>query len=114
MTNFLQEKAAETTKPKEEKKRGKPKPEAQEGMRHSSVSTALLQSVAEMGTQSNMKSSKKTLHEFSPHIIPQITPKRNISSSTNEMLHTDISIIAQRTRVSSTHAREAINSHRKS
>jgi hypothetical protein len=34
------------------------------------ITIALLQSVAEMGTQSTMKSSKKTLHEFSPH-IPQ-------------------------------------------
>jgi hypothetical protein len=33
-----------------------------------------------------MKSSKKTLHELSPH-IPQNTSKRNISRSTNEMLH---------------------------
>jgi hypothetical protein len=31
-----------------------------------SVSTALLQSVAEIGTQSAMKSSRKTLHEFTP------------------------------------------------
>jgi hypothetical protein len=35
-----------------------------------SISTALLQSVAEKGTQSTIKSSTKTLHEFSPH-IPQ-------------------------------------------
>jgi hypothetical protein len=30
------------------------------------------------------------LHELSPR-IPQKTPKRNISSSTNEMLHTLVS-----------------------
>jgi hypothetical protein len=35
-----------------------------------------------------MKSSRKTLHEFTSH-IPTKTPKRNISSSTHEMLHTD-------------------------
>jgi hypothetical protein len=70
-----------------------------------SISTALLQSVAEMGTQSTMKSCKKTLHELSPH-IPQKTPKRNINSSTNEMFHTDVSVIAQRTIVvCSTHAK---------
>jgi hypothetical protein len=33
--------------------------------------------------------SRKTLDELSPHIPPK-TPKRNKSSSTNEMLHTDI------------------------
>jgi hypothetical protein len=44
--------------------------------RHS-VSTALLKSVAEIGTQSAMKSRRKTLHEFTSH-IPQKTPKRNI------------------------------------
>jgi hypothetical protein len=34
---------------------------------------------------------------------PPKTPKRNTSSSTNEMLHTDIIMTAQRTRVNSTH-----------
>jgi hypothetical protein len=34
------------------------------------VSTALLKSVAEIGTHSAMKSNKKTLHEFTSH-IPQ-------------------------------------------
>jgi thymidylate synthase len=54
-----------------------------------SVSTALLKSIAEKGTQSAMKSSRKTLHEFTSHIPPK-TPKRNrISRSTNEMLFTD-------------------------
>jgi hypothetical protein len=33
-----------------------------------STSTALLKSVAEVGTQSAMKSSRKTLHEFTSHI----------------------------------------------
>jgi hypothetical protein len=36
-----------------------------------SIGTALLQSIAKMGTQSNMKSSRKTLQELSLH-IPQI------------------------------------------
>jgi hypothetical protein len=34
-----------------------------------SISTALLQSIAEIGTQRTMKSSRKTLHELSPHTI---------------------------------------------
>jgi hypothetical protein len=51
-----------------------------------SVSTALLKSVAEIGTQGAVKSSRKTLHEFTSHIPPK-TPKRKISRSTNEMLH---------------------------
>jgi hypothetical protein len=41
-----------------------------------SISTALLKSVAEIGTHSAMKSRRKTLHEFTSH-IPQKTPKRN-------------------------------------
>jgi hypothetical protein len=60
-----------------------------------------------------MKSRRKTLHELSSHIPPK-TPKRNISSSTNEMLHTDIIDRAQRTRVNNTHAREAKNCHQNS
>jgi hypothetical protein len=36
-----------------------------------SVSTALLKSVAEIGTQSTMKSGKKTLHEFTLNIPPK-------------------------------------------
>jgi hypothetical protein len=46
-----------------------------------------------------MKSSRKTLHEFSSH-IPQKTPKRKRSRSTNKMLHTDIAVRAQGTRES--------------
>jgi hypothetical protein len=53
------------------------------------ISTALLQSVAEIGTQGTMKSS------------------RNMSSSTNEMLHTDLAVISQRTRVNNIHAMDA-------
>jgi hypothetical protein len=41
-----------------------------------SISTALLQSIAEIGTQSAMKGSRKTLHELSPH-ISQKTYARN-------------------------------------
>jgi hypothetical protein len=40
--------------------------------RHS-ISTALMQSVAKIGTQSTMKSIRKTLHEFSPHIPPKMS-----------------------------------------
>jgi hypothetical protein len=50
-----------------------------------SISTAFLQSVTEIGTQSTMKSNRKTLHKFSPHIPPK-APKRNISSATNEYM----------------------------
>jgi hypothetical protein len=77
------------------------------------VGTALLKSAAEIGTQSTMKSSRKTLHEFTSH-IPQITPKRNKSRSTNKMLHTDITVTTQGARVSGTHAKEATNSHQNS
>jgi hypothetical protein len=76
-----------------------------------SISTALLQSVAEIGTQSTMKISRKTLHEFSPN-IPQKTSKGDISRSTNEMLHVDITVRSQSTRVCSTDAREAIKEKR--
>jgi hypothetical protein len=70
------------------------------------VSIALLQRVAEIGTQSTMKSSKKTLHEFTPHIAPK-TPKRNNSSANSKMLQTDITVRAQGARVSDSHARES-------
>jgi hypothetical protein len=52
------------------------------------IGTALLQSTAKIGTPSTMKTSKNTLHEFSPHIL-QKPSKENISTSTNEMLHAD-------------------------
>jgi hypothetical protein len=51
--------------------------------------TALLQSVAEIGSQSTMKSSRKTLHELTSHIPPKPS-KGNIIRSTNEMLHADV------------------------
>jgi hypothetical protein len=35
--------------------------------RHSINTTALLHNVAKIETQSTLKSSRKTLHEFSPH-----------------------------------------------
>jgi hypothetical protein len=68
--------------PSKKKKRGKNLSPRNRKACHS-ASTALLQSVAEIGTQSTMKSSRKTLHKLSPH-IPQKTPKRNRSSSTYE------------------------------
>jgi hypothetical protein len=105
--NFLQEKAVEATKHKEEKMK-KPKPEEHEGTPQRQHCPP--KSVAEIGTQSVMKSSRKTLHEFTSHIPPK-TPKKNISIPTNEMLHTDITVIAQGARISSTHATEAANSH---
>jgi hypothetical protein len=85
---FLQEKAVETAKQKEE--RGENLSPRNRKACHR-VSTALLQSLAEIGTQSTMKNNKKTLHDSSPHIPKNKTPKRNISpgSSMNEMPHTD-------------------------
>jgi hypothetical protein len=50
------------------------------------ISNALLQSVAKIRTLSTMKSSKKTLHEFPPHVPPKRS-KRNMSRWTNNMLH---------------------------
>jgi hypothetical protein len=60
--------------PSKKKKRGKNLSPRERKECHG-VSTALLKSVAEIGTQSAMKSSMKTLHEFTSH-IPQKTPKR--------------------------------------
>jgi hypothetical protein len=55
--------------PSKRKKRGKkPKPKEQEGTPQRQYCP--LESVAEKGTQSAMKSNKKTLHEFTSH-IPQ-------------------------------------------
>jgi hypothetical protein len=73
--------------PSKKKKRGKNLSPRNKKACHN-VSTTLLKSVAEIGTHSAMKSSRETLHEFTSH-KPQKTPKRNISRSTNEKLHTD-------------------------
>jgi hypothetical protein len=74
---------------KKEERRKKSKPEEQEGMpQHQHCPP---KRNAEIRAQSAMKSSRKTLHEFTSHIPPK-TPKRNGSSSTNEMLQTDITI----------------------
>jgi hypothetical protein len=97
---FLQEKAVEASKQKE-KKRKIPKPRNMKACH--TVSTALLQNVAGIETHSTTKNNRKTLHEFTSHIPPNTT-KGNRSSSTNEMLHTDVTSRAQRARVSSTHA----------
>jgi hypothetical protein len=53
--------------PSKTKKRGKKLSPRNMKACHS-ISTALLKSVAEIGTQSAMKSSKRTLHEFTSHI----------------------------------------------
>jgi hypothetical protein len=74
--NYYKKKAVEATKQKEEKRK-KPKSPRNRKACHS-ISTALLKSLAEIGTQSAMKSRRKTLHEFTSH-IPQKTPKRNKS-----------------------------------
>jgi hypothetical protein len=68
--------------PNKKKKRGKNLSPRNRKACHS-VNTAFLKSVAEIGTQSAMKSSRKTLHEFTSH-IPRKTPKRNRSSATDE------------------------------
>jgi hypothetical protein len=107
LKTFIQEKTVEATKQK--KKRGKRLSPRNKKACHI-ISTALMQSVAEIRTQSPMKSSRKTLHELTSHIPPK-TPKRNISGSTNEMLHTDIVVRAQTVRVINTHATEATNCH---
>jgi hypothetical protein len=43
--------------------------------------------------------------------MPPKMPKMNMSSATNEMLHTDITIMTQRTKVNNTPPREATNCH---
>jgi hypothetical protein len=43
---------------------------------HNISAALLLQSVAKIGTQSTMKSTRKTLHEFPPH-IPQNVERDN-------------------------------------
>jgi hypothetical protein len=45
---------------------------------------------------------------------PPKTPKGNISSSTIEMLQTDITVTTQGARISYTHAKEATNYHKSS
>jgi nucleoside recognition membrane protein YjiH len=63
---ILRSKAVEVTK---QKKTGENLSLRNRKVCHS-VSTALMQSVANIGTQSTMESSIKTLHEFTSH-IPQ-------------------------------------------
>jgi hypothetical protein len=76
--NFFQEEAVETTKQKEKKGGKSLSPRNRKACR--SISTALLQSVTKIGTQSTMKGNKKTLikshttvrrlmHDFFPYII---------------------------------------------
>jgi hypothetical protein len=84
--NFLREKAVEATKQKDEKRK-RPSPRNRKACH--SLGTALLKSVAEMGTRSAMESSRKTLHELSPH-NPRKTPKRSISSWTTRRKYATI------------------------
>jgi predicted transcriptional regulator len=65
--------------PSKKKKRGKNLSPRNRKACHS-VSTALLKSVADIGSQSAMKSSRKTLHEFTSHIPQKITHKGNRST----------------------------------
>jgi hypothetical protein len=59
MNIFLQEKAAQATKQKD-KKRNNLSPRNKKACHN--ISIALLQSITEIGTQSTMKRSRKTLH----------------------------------------------------
>jgi hypothetical protein len=68
MMKFLQEKATEAIKQKEENMK-KPMPEEQDGMPQRQHCPPAKRR-AKIVSQSNMKSSRKTLHEFWPH-IPQ-------------------------------------------
>jgi hypothetical protein len=98
----------EVTKQKEEKRGGNLSPRNRKACHN--INTTLMKSVAEIGTLSARKSSRKTLHDIASHIT-QTTPKRNIIISTNEMMHTDRTIIAEGARVNSIHAKEATNIH---
>jgi hypothetical protein len=56
--------------PSKQKKRGKKLSPRNRKACHR-VSTALLKSIAEIGTQSAMKSSRKALHKLTSHIPPK-------------------------------------------
>jgi hypothetical protein len=71
------------------------------------INIALLQSIAEIKTQSTMKRAQRILALH----IPQKPSKRKISRSTNEVLHAYVTARTQRTRVFCTHAMEATNCH---
>jgi hypothetical protein len=70
-----------------------------------------LQSVAKIGTESTKNRGAKWRCMNSRRTSPQKTSKGNIRISTNEMLHTCISVRTQWTRVYNTHGREATNYH---
>jgi hypothetical protein len=84
---ILQEKAVEAAEQKAREKNLNPR----NRKACHSVSTALLQSVAEIVTQSTMKSSTKTLHEFTSHIPPKyrkgtrtkVFNERNVANGQN-------------------------------
>jgi hypothetical protein len=90
---ILQEKAVEATTSKKTK-RGKNQSSPRSRKACCSIGTALLKSIAEIGTQRTMKSNRKTLHESTPHIPPN--KRRKGTKVANEMLHTDITVRAQR------------------
>jgi hypothetical protein len=111
--NFLTRKVMETVNQKG--KKGGKNPTACLTNREAghSIGTALLQSITKTGTRSTMKSNRKVLQEFSPH-IPQIPPKVEKCRSTNKMLHADMIVRTKCTRVRNTHTGEATNYHQKS
>jgi hypothetical protein len=53
------------------------------------IGTALLQSIARIGTQSTMKGSRKTLKEFSPHIHP-IHPTNTVEREDKQVYEQNI------------------------
>jgi hypothetical protein len=94
LKNSYKEKAAEATKPKEEK-RENPKPEEHEGMpqhQHCPLAKRRGDRNPKYHEEQQKDVTLHIIHTY-PYILPK-TPKRNISRSTNEMLHTDIIVIA--------------------
>jgi hypothetical protein len=59
------------------------------------IGTALLQSIAKIGTQSNIKRRRKTLQKFSPHILQTPSKGSNYNVSTDKMLYVDITVRLQ-------------------
>jgi hypothetical protein len=74
--NGIKQKSYKKDKYKPQSKKEENPPLAQA---RGTISLALSKSVVEIGTQSTMKSGRKTLHEFSPH-----TPKKSRMGTWNE------------------------------
>jgi hypothetical protein len=80
---------AKRRKEGEKKTRAKPEESPRNTKACHRVNTILLQSVAEMGTQSTMKICRKTLHEFTLHIPKkrrkgaEVVDERNVENGHN-------------------------------